>query len=464
MTGFKRNQSGVILVITMFLLLIIAILTIAFLYLQFLEVDLIAHETDYLQAFYLASAGLEQGRKLLDDDPNIFNDPNKSPITVIDLASDKQGSFYHMYSSSESNGTTYVTIKGIGVVNNDKRTVKRTIIVSSTQGEPPPSHPFDPNFWEMREELEHKPGIPTDSFISGGELLWNPPTILSDYVPVSGYPRTEALTKEQHDAIDNYESKTKITKARNLNKKGYTDPYNDNREIWIRNKTIYDNYTRTSISELDTSNFRKVSPTNPYYWPYSEFDYAETRLQERYTSTYTGPSILQTEMVVHDDFVLEGSLKGKSYFLQKLKLEEGATLSTNGNVKIYTTQLEVGKDARLMGGSVDDPKPEKLIIVAEYWPGFPYNKDLHGIKLWPSARIYGHIFAPNMSVYLSRGKVYGPENETRVYGSVLAKEIALFVDPEDRTNIGYISIIGTGTANQGMADEPGSWREEVSTP
>ena len=216
MTVFKRNQRGVILVITMFLLLIISILTIAFLYLQFLEIDLIAHETDYLQAFYLASAGLEHGRKLFAENPQdildklndspTYSDPNS--ITPIVLSANKQGSFYHMYSSYESNGTKYVTIKGIGIVNNDKRTVRRSVKFSSTEGEPAdPEIWFDPSFGKVRDELDHAPGTSLIVPPPTGEIVWSPSKLLSD-VPTSGLIDTEGLTQEQHDAIDDYESKT----------------------------------------------------------------------------------------------------------------------------------------------------------------------------------------------------------------------------------------------------------------
>ena len=470
MTVFKRNQRGVILVITMFLLLIISILTIAFLYLQFLEIDLIAHETDYLQAFYLASAGLEHGRKLFAENPQdildklndspTYSDPNS--ITPIVLSANKQGSFYHMYSSYESNGTKYVTIKGIGIVNNDKRTVRRSVKFSSTEGEPAdPEIWFDPGFGKVRNELDHAPGTSLIVPPPTGEIVWSPSKLLSD-VPTSGLIDTEGLTQEQHDAIDDYDSKTQAVKARYLNKRDYPDPYNDNRELLKANNAIYTNYKMTTIEKLDTNELPESSP-GPYYWPHSEFDYVEIRKQEKYTSTYTGPSILQTEMVVHDDFTIEGDSKGKTYFLQKLKVEEGATLSTSGNVKIFTCQLELERDARLIGGSAKNPKPESLIIVAEYWAGISYNKDIHGVRLGPSARLYGHIFAPNMRVLLSRGKLPGPENETRVYGSILAQEIVTYVDPRYVANPGYISIIGMDLAEEDMADEPGSWRE-VSTP
>ncbi|MGA1792286.1 MAG: carboxypeptidase-like regulatory domain-containing protein [bacterium] len=311
---------------------------------------------------------------------------------------------------------------------------------------------FDEDFQMVLSALDYAPVVSIDAPPSIDELLFitNPsegPSVLSFACQCSqcDFYECAPLSCEAMDSISTLDTKAKIINARNLNKNNYPDPFNDNRGLFNDINIIYNNYNLTTIQKLDTNIFSKVHPSNPYYWPNSKFDYVETRQQEKYTTSYTGPSILQTEMIVHKDFQLEGSrsIEGRTYFLQKLKVEKWVTLSTSGNVKIFTTQLELEEGSRLMGGTPENPKPGSLIIVAEYWPGFSYDKNIHGVRLGPGAQIYGRIFAPNMEVHMSRNKSHGLENETKIYGSILTKQLILNVDPAYQTNIGYIRIIGT---------------------
>ncbi len=442
----KCAQDGVVLVFTMLLLLIIAILTIAFLYLQIVEVDLIASETRYLQAFYLANAGLEKGKQELYDpdidlldkidskDPNNYKDPNEFHVT---LPPNKEGHFYYL--ASLDSDPNLIIINGIGVINdNTQRTIQQKFRRPETEELQPKETLFDPVLEDVRKIFEYTPLV--------GKVTPNLQEPL--YIKESGQP--EAITNSddpllgidpkefdqtQLDTIKNLDFKDEIAFARRIKE-------NDNINLfYIEEDYIRKNYYSIPSDEGGINSY--TLPSN--FWNYPEFDYIENRGTEK-TRT-----IIRPEMRLHGDLELAPG----TYFFEKLILDDGAKLTTGGNVKIYVTSLKLGKGARMTGGGSAAPNSHNLIIIAEYWEGYPYDSEFNKIDLGPGAQIDGHIFAPNIDVYMHRGG----ESETKVNGSILTKRLITYVLTQYSNLSGYIRILyGLGAPGK-ITVEPDSWRE-----
>ncbi|MGA1844805.1 MAG: hypothetical protein ACMUIS_09630 [bacterium] len=455
----RCNQDGVVLVFTLFLLLIISILTIAFLYLQFIEVDLIASETKYLQTFYLASAGLEKGKRVLDEvamGATILDNLKNSPYhtysdpsweTPVMLDSHVSGTYKYRYILSSTSTPYKITVQGIGTINGSQRRVERTFTYSSRVTPPPPPlwPPEFPDYPDVQDALDNCPSTvrnpllgdlkrapifiyadpPQPDFLTNSSALADP--VLAPYGP-------RALSQAQLDALQEWSviSKNKIAVARNIKEN-------------VNEKLLYDlkdplriYYESPYLEEIDSYAYSG--------WRYDEFEYIERRTIER------KGTIITPTMVVNENKSLR--LEPGTYFFDSLTLKQGATITTNGNVEIRTAALKLEKGARLIGGSVEEPNPLKLIVLGEYWTGYPYDSTKNNIKIGAGATVYGHIFATNMTVYLTQGtSFYG--GDTQVHGSLLANRLVTVAENDS----GVIKIIYEGTAIPDIEEDAGTWRE-----
>jgi len=462
-TLHQYGQDGVILVFTMFLLLIISILTIAFLYLQFIEVDLIASETKYLQTFYLASAGLEKGKRVMDDQArwgNIFpllqNSPDKTYsdpnwVTPVDLDSHVSGTYTYRYVMDPNiQSSPYrIAIQGIGTINGTNRGVERTAKYELITG-PAPIQIWPPGteeFAKLHDDLENtvitarsymnvQSGLlfiytnPLQQKVLTNSSYLNNPTI-TPYDP-------KELTKSQKYAITIFNSQDKIAVSRQID-------LNANEKLFYKNDNVglhYANFTEG----IDSAYYGKN-------WQYPEIYYKEKR------NIQGGKTLIHPEMWVNKNKSI--TLKGGTtdtvlYYFDLLKLESGATITTEGNVKIYTKGLILEKGARLIGGSIANPNPLSLIILADYIPKEGFDSSRNMVSIGPSATVIGHIFAPNMSVYLNRGTSQSSSKNTRVVGSILANRLVTSGEPGQT---GVIHVVDQGVNISRIEEDLGTWQE-----
>jgi hypothetical protein len=157
-------------------------------------------------------------------------------------------------------------------------------------------------------------------------------------------------------------------------------------------------------------------------------------------------------MVVNGSLALEPG----TYFFESLTLEEGAKLTTKGDVKIYVTSLELKENAQLIGGSLDSPNPNRLVVLAEYWDAYPFMPSINKITIGSGALVHGYIVAPsNIKAYLSPGPKIG--TDTRIYGNILADQIILYKATGTNPS-GFIRIYGI--IPEGVIDyETETWKE-----
>ena len=156
-------------------------------------------------------------------------------------------------------------------------------------------------------------------------------------------------------------------------------------------------------------------------------------------------------------------VKGKKVFMRvdfNVPLDGDCNVTNDRRIQMAlpTIKLALEKGARLIGGSVEEPNPLKLIVLGEYWTGYPYDSTKNNIKIGAGATVYGHVFATNMTVYLTQGtSFYG--GDTQVHGSLLANRLVTVAENDS----GVIKIIYEGAAIPDVEEDAGTWREVLNT-
>ncbi|MBN2373003.1 hypothetical protein JXL19_04360 [bacterium] len=446
----KNNDDGAVLVLTMVVLLIISILTLSFFYLQIMEVDLIAYETDYIQAFYLANAALEHGIKRLIDDPNgistqwISLNLESDIVTALNLEEPPFIDYRHI---QNQDGT--ITVLAKARVNNIERRIQAGIIPPSRFGSQ--SSDFNKKIYETIEDL--KGDILKDAtFTSINKLTGEVPLKLVD-IEANPYGikllTTDDAYKDEY-AADIIEASPNDERYAAL----YIDPENTNSLVkgWT--------YKISRVSANDYNNnellfYKDDGIRDCYEWwtktidwaDYSEFNFSE----KRDAKTSAG-------IPVHPILTLkEGKtlvLVPGTYFFEELTLMKNSRLVTNGEVILFATKCIINEGAKMMGTDPDDLNkqvPENLIAIIATTVGSNLTPQ---IEIKGSAEVHGHILAPDGKTTLYTGT----NSKTLVNGSIFTKD---FASTYTKNYYSYTYQIGyEGWPNMGRLQTiPGSWKE-----
>ncbi|MGA1841346.1 MAG: hypothetical protein ACMUIU_12035 [bacterium] len=483
--NLRHIQNGFVLLFTLFILLIIATLTITFFYLQFLEVNLIAKETENLQAFYLAEAGLAKGRKLLlDSNTNtkildelekkgelVYNNPVLNSCNQKRLASNsnKEGIFYYEYRLNpnvpDSDIMGIITITGTGWVDENESQIGDICKKKSEN-----RREIENRFFFISGGLPGEKDLPQESFGKKEDRLPITKTLETLKYPVvtswfkpNEYEklvfkrkgRDEEITRDQNILLTSYEMTTEQRnayinfKAISINRIGLAKDIdiNDNEKLFPEEKRA--NYISTDQITRDKELPLLCGQDCPFELTESRSIQWDNKKQKNLVTIKSSKMVLKRNQ--------KKILKPGLYFFEWLILEENSILNTEGDVLIYVKKLELERNAKLMGGpseKPDDASPNDLVILAQRW-NLAYQDSEDGIKIGSTATICGHIFAPSLKVTICKGFM---GKGTRVYGSILTERLVTS-RCDAGASFGPIWIIFEEYTNNQIEEIAGSWRE-----
>ncbi len=458
----KKQSNGFILLLTLLILLIITSFVLSFFFLQTLEVDLIAYETDYLQSYYLANAALEQGVDLLTHvfdsrdqlDPNDFMgkryqaDIDANVLTNLNPNINDPNDYYSCYYTIKQKNILR-TVTGIARINNTMRFIERDFEWPEIffEIEDPLMHEIIKDISELKTILNN-PAVAVKDDFRNPTFPYNLGDIVGDVLlrkddTPTGVPMKQRkyINDIQKDAINDF-----------IDPNGTKDWIED-----VRNVKNIDNFNLFYKIDMNQAEYKAIrgSRVGTKLYPatikltaqdgYSELDYSESRDDK---AMITSNSLIVKKRI---------TLKQGIYFFKELSLEKNAILETEDYVVILTTNCKIGEGAKMIGRHLNDPNscPECLIIIGETYR--VDNVIRPEMIIATNAEVVGHILVPGGKVTINAGI---KPIDTTITGSILASELVSQKNYDYPVRQGIrINFTGWPSGSSGLRSVPGSYRE-----